>query len=438
MRAYNRMLIALTAAAITFAGCEKKELPLGTDKPTIPHKIDTPKARNAVWAQSEFVLSTFFALPGSGDTAIYRKILTQTKEAGINLVELTFLSRLALIPALDVAEAQGVKTLAQDLASFSGFQTAAPPFTEDTVINNVSWLNNYNMLEGYYVWDEPFTTNLTQARDLRNYFKAHDPSRLAFSVMLPSYGPYIWSDSTYPSYVNSYISTIDPEVVSFDYYPFRENLTSTTLITNDLWKDFGYIRKKALQYSKPLWFYFQAVGMQPGQVSIMNLERIRVQMYAALSYGVKGLSYYTSHQALIEDGTYDKTPMFNDLKALNTAVKNIGNYLFGKQAEQLYHTGVSSTNRTRYYLDNLSSSALINTAPNDLIIGVFGDAGTTKYLMITNKNFSAAKTGTITLKSLKKVSQFNKSTNTTTVLSTSTTSIAISIPAGDAALYIIE
>lgn len=438
MRAYNRMLIVFTAAAITFAGCQKKELPVRSDEPATPHKTGTPKVRNAVWAQTEFVLSTFFALPGSGDTAIYRKILTQTKEAGINLVELTFLSRQALIPALDVAEAQGVKTLAQDLASFSGFQTAAPPFTEDTVINNVSWLNNYDMLEGYYVWDEPFIANLTQARDLRNLFKAHDSSRLAFSVMLPSYGPYVWSDSTYPQYVDSYLSTIDPEVVSFDYYPFRENLTSVTLITNDLWKDFGYIRKKALLYSKPLWFYFQAVGMQPGQVSIMNLERIRVQMYAALSYGVRGLSYYTSHEALIDPVTYDKTPMFNDLKALNTAVKNVGNYLFGKLSENLYHTGVSSTNRARYYLDNMSSSALLNTAPNDLIIGVFGDAGTTKYLMVTNKSFSATKTGTITLKSLKKVSEFNKSMNTSTVLSTSTASIAISIPPGDAALYIIE
>lgn len=438
MRAYNRIAIAITMFSITLGSCMKKMVPLHEVKPAVTHEMGKTLLRDSVWTQKEFMLSTFYAINNIGDTAIYRKILKQTKEAGLNLVEITFQNRVIVNMALDIAESEGIKILAQDLDAFSGFQTQAPSFTEDTVINNISRLSAYQMLEGYYVWDEPFIPNLTQAKELNDLFKEHDPSRLAFTVMLPSYGPYVWSDSTYPGYVNNYLSTINPDVISFNYYPFRENLTSTTLSTNDLWKDFGYIRGKALLSNKPLWYYFQAVSISPDVVSIMNLERIRVQMFAALAYGVKGLSYYTSHRALIDPVTYEKTPMFNDLKALNTEVKNIGNFLLNKQSEKLYHTGVSTLNRARYYLDQFSLSTLLNTAPNDLIIGVFGDTGTAKTLLVTNKSFSAAKTGNITLKSLKKVSEFNKSTGATTLLSNSTTSIAISLPPGGAALYIIE
>lgn len=356
---HNGMLIAFTATLLVLAGCAKTEQSLDPEKKNEPVRPDSSGARPGSWVQSEFTLSTFFAIPGSGDTAIYRKIFSLTKESGINLVELAFLPRAVLKPALDMAELTGVRILAQDLASFSGFQTSVPVFTEETIINNVSWMDHYRMLEGYYVWDEPFLTTMIQAKTLCDHFKAHDPGRLAFSVMLPSYGPYTWSDSSYPRYVDDYISTIDPEVISFDYYPFRDNNASVTLTNNDLWKDFGYIRKKALQYNKPLWFYFQAVGMQPPQPSIVDLERIRVQMYAALAYGVKGLSYYYSHEVLIDPTTYEKTAMFNDLKDLNTTVKNIGNFLFDKRSEKIYQTGIPSANEGKFYLDSLSSSGLL-------------------------------------------------------------------------------
>ena len=46
--------------------------------------------------QDQFVLSTFFAVGGSADKQQYTKMLTLTKESGINLVELTFLSGQAL------------------------------------------------------------------------------------------------------------------------------------------------------------------------------------------------------------------------------------------------------------------------------------------------------------------------------------------------------
>lgn len=71
--------------------------------------------------QDQFVLSTFFAVGGSADKQQYTKMLTLTKESGINLVELTFLSGQALDTALQVCEEIQPYNIAQDLTQYSGF-----------------------------------------------------------------------------------------------------------------------------------------------------------------------------------------------------------------------------------------------------------------------------------------------------------------------------
>lgn len=71
--------------------------------------------------QDQFVLSTFFAVGGSADKQQYTKMLTLTKESGINLVELTFLSGQALDTALQVCEEIQLYNIAQDLTQYSGF-----------------------------------------------------------------------------------------------------------------------------------------------------------------------------------------------------------------------------------------------------------------------------------------------------------------------------
>ena len=71
--------------------------------------------------QDQFVLSTFFAVGGSADKQQYTKMLTLTKESGINLVELTFLSGQALDTALQVCEEIKLNNMAQDLTQYSGF-----------------------------------------------------------------------------------------------------------------------------------------------------------------------------------------------------------------------------------------------------------------------------------------------------------------------------
>ena len=390
---------------------------------------------NVSWKQRGFVLSAFNAL--NADTTQYKKVLTLTKNSGIDLVELTFLSRENLNSALKIAEEVGVKVLAQDLTSFCGRGSEIPAFTEGSVAKEVNFLRKYKMLEGYYVWDEPHEKDFEAVRRLQDLFKKYDSGHLAFSVIYPSYGIYIWKDGSYPKYVDNYLKTVDPEVMSFDYYPFRTY--SDSLGNNDIWKDFGYIRKKALEYNKPLWFYFQAVGFEPVHVKL-NLERIRAQMYAALAYGVKGLSYYYENKnGVLLDSLFNPSKMYPDLKQLNAEVKNLGNFLYSLKSEKIYHTsGNIDELAGSFFLDKLEESDLIKSAPKNLVIGVFGDSSAKKYVLVSNLSHTNGVKGKIELAKPMKINGYNKKTGTEKRISKSSGTLEINLPAGEAVLYILQ
>lgn len=396
------------------------------------------------WRQQEFILSTFHAL--GGDTARYDDLLTKTRDAGINLVELTFLSPEQLAAALRAAERAGVQVLAEDLSSISGIADKYPAFSEETVRDAVNALKGSPALAGYYIWDEPHEKDFHKTRELRDWVKKYDEKRLAFSVIFPSYGVYTWekgdyqwSDNSYPRYVDNYLKIVDPEVMSFDYYPFRANRDSTNLLNSDMWRDFGYIRKKAIVYNKPLWFYFQAIGMQEGEKSIMDIPRISAQMYAALAYGVKGLSYYNSAGSLL-DGEGNRTTLYEGLKLLNGNIRYVGDFLLDKQSEYIYHTGIAAGNDALYYLDAMADSDLLEDAPANLVIGVFKGTGRTRYILVANKDHLSETNGELRFRQPVDMDIMEPAAqrNATRTVIRNKRSVFIHLPAGAGALYIIK
>lgn len=447
MMSYNyKKIMVLLAIVIcfqcTFASCKQGELITPDTIAPLPDREQEEEDKVADWSQKEFVLSTFFALPGSGDATQYRRILTHTKNAEINLVELSFIPPEALLVALNVAEEVGVRTLAQNLKIYSGIGDTSPPISEAALVSEIDFLKRFKMLEGYYVWDEPYEANFESVKTLNQLLKKHDPGRLAFSTLYPSYGVYNWEEgeynwenNTYAQYVTQYLQQTDPAVLSFNYYPYRDNKESTSLVQNDLWKDFGYIRQKALEYNKPLWYYFQAVSIDPQHPGVMNLERIRAQMHGALAYGVKGLSYYTTYGALLTE-SFEKSVWYDDLTVLNKKVKNIGNLLLEATSNKVYHTGLNANMQQAYFLDSFSESNFITAAPNDLIIGIL-ENDNKSYIIISNKSHLDTVSGDIEFDREYSISKFNPELN---VFSDNhnVSEIDLSLAPGGIAVYLID
>jgi len=404
------------------------ELPL--PNPNAPH-----------WKQKQFFLSTFRSGENNWSFSIYERAYRNLKEAGINLLENAFLGGSNMHRALQSAETVGIQCLAQDGNTFSGIFEKYPPNDDSMMLDIVRELNQYKTLEGYYVWDEPEEQNLEKFKSVCSFFKRTDPARLVFMAFLPSYSKYNWSSNhanwendPYMRYIENFLEA-DLDVVSFDYYPFFNSIVSIN--ESYLWRDMGYLRKRALELNKPFWYYFQAVPLNTGLANL-PIVNMKVQMYSALAYGVSALSYFHALNDVIVDNVGNKASRFNDIKAMNQEVVNLGNFLFGKTSSKLYHTGVSADKIVGYFIDSLAADDLIQSLPNGVIAGVFTDCSTMKYLVIANKNFTGTLTGTLALKSAKKVSSYNKTTNTNFLVSARIQNVPLNIPAGDCSVFVIE
>lgn len=361
------------------------------------------------WKQEKFILSTFEAI--RNDRGDFKKIISANQEAGINVVEIVFKNRALVSRILEVCEELGMATIIQDPA-FGGIGERIVTTDDKTVEEVLAHYAPYRHIYGYYLWDEPIEEAFDHCRDTKERFQRLSPRTFLHFCAFPSYGVYTWDsfaynweENTYTKYIDGFLRTIDPPVVTLDYYPFRSS--SMELVNSDLWRDMGYLSKRARQLEKPFWFYFQGVDMETGVCSIA-VPKITAQMFAAIAYNAKGLSWFVTADVLTDlDG--EKKANFEELKKANFEALHLGDFFFDKQLERIYHTPYDEKLDTIYYQGNIRDSALIKVAPDHCIVSEFSKKDDDKrYLLIVNKQHDKSADGVLELKENMQVAFFDK------------------------------
>ncbi|MHB1452592.1 MAG: hypothetical protein ACYCYM_01380 [Saccharofermentanales bacterium] len=395
------------------------------------------------YVQPHFYISSWRAVHYNAEHEKYTKIIKATKEAGITLVENAILGRADGLMSAQVCEEQGmdffISNITDDLG-YTGMFDKYPAVDEDRVEFIVDEMKDYKHLKGYYVWDEVPDTLFGTCRTIKDWFIKHDPAKLAFSLVVPSYGEYRWNitygnveESQYYKFVDSYIKEVDPDVLSFDYYVFRTSHT-LSLTKSDMWKDMGLFRTKSIETGKPFWFYFQGFDMETNTVGRMTREKLAVQMFSAVAYGAKTVSYFQSVGTLTDEFG-NKTSLYEGAKSLNREVQNVGDLLFDMEPRYLYHIGLSSGFNSLYFMDEITESPIIASAPDNTIVSIFNDGTKSDYIVIVNKDYVNPKTGKLVLQSAKHVEAFDKVNNKFTEVSSSTTTVNLTIKPGDCVVY---
>jgi hypothetical protein len=92
--------------------------------------------------------------------------------------------------------------------------------------------------------------------------------------------------SGYASFVQSFIDTVHPPVLSFDRYPIL-----SSGLDNNYFDNWAIIRRAGLAAGIPTWVYIQSVKFS-GRV-VPNEAQLRWQVNISLAYGAKGIMYFT-------------------------------------------------------------------------------------------------------------------------------------------------
>ena len=387
--------------------------------------------------QNDFVISTFHGVPGIPNSDYY-KILDNTKKANLTHFETTFTSPAGSVAALNIAESLGLKVIVQDYSRFGGFQNYPNQIANTTPQSAQEAVELFDSpaLDGFYIWDEPFMEQIPQVKQDLDLMTSLAPDKIMLVTTLQSYSPtYTWQNGQFKTYIDHYMSEVQPPLLVFDYYVFEADIKKgISLDQSEMWKDMGYIRKKAQEAGIPFWFYIQLIGdIANGNAGDMTVPRVAVQDYVSLAFGVKGISYFNTIDGIM-DINGNPNHLYNGVAALNKDILTLGRTLLNANSERVYHTSAIAH---ADYLDTLSGSPLVQSAPQGLFIGEFDDPSGVQFLLPVNTDYDQAKSGTIGLKNNKSVYKVNKSTGAYELLSASTGEIAFSMNAGEGELYVL-
>lgn len=408
--------------------------------PSDSSRLDKAIKANVNSAQDSFVISTFHGVPGTV-TPYYQQILENTKLANFTHFETTFTSATGNLEALRIAEELGLKVIVQDYTRFGGFQNYPAQIANTTptgVAEAVAMYGAYRSFAGYFVWDEPFLQQLPQVKQDLDLLKQADPQKLFHIVTLQSYSPtYTWQNAQYPAYINALLSTVQPPMLSTNYYVFDQDIDNGVALTDSkLWKDWGFIRKRAYEEGIPFWLYTQLMGDIPGSApGNMTVPKVAVQNYSALALGAKGISYYNTINGIFDDhGTPNS--LYQGVKELNKEISVIGNKLLNTLPVLVYPTmGLLHGD----YLHVMSQSQLVNYAPPGLLIAEFRRVeDTTTYLLVVNLDYAQPHSGSIQLDAVINLFLIDKEDGDEQAVAANTSVVNYDLPPGRGELYLLK
>ena len=403
----------LEGAKLTLTDVDLYYTQAGLDKSYIDDGTDTNYV--STYEQKKFYMGSSISFPAMYENGKkFTEMVNLLKGANLNLLIPYPDGEFAKNPTgfYDAALKAGIDVIATNGAYYGPNAINETQIQADVKATR----SKYSNVIGFYVWDEPRSEKFWKVRRVSQMITKVDPSAVLLTALLPSYGSYTWTttdtEMKYTTHVTSFIDKVKPSILTMDYYPFQQHGLTANMKTNGFWKDLGYLTYQAKKNDIPYWMWIS--GQQEwefGKSDKMTMEHMKMQINGSLVYGVKGILIFNANECIITNDI-KKSTKYDGMTQLNKETTNIGNLLFNAERTAIYHsTGYSNPGSA--YLDTLSASKVISSIPSDgqgLIVSVFTE-GSKTYMVVVNKNYTAAVSGTIKLKKAYTIAEFDANAN---------------------------
>jgi len=341
-----------------------------------------PRPTPEPWQPHEFLIGLRGAPPPKSDA------YAQAAAAGFNVI-VDYVGP----EALDLARRHGLKLMVAkiglDLATFrqaEGRRAAAAL---------IERFRAHPALGGYYLGDEAREADFADYARLADVVRERDSPRPFFLGLLPCdafVGPAL-STADYAGYLERFIATVSPALLTWAYHPFREKGEDRFYFEN-----LELVRRAALAHDLPLCPTLRASvwrGMAP-----LGEGELRGQVYTALAYGAKGIAWFSywgapegGRDGIVQpDGTL--TERYRWVAALNAELRALGPTLLRLRSAEVCHTGDVPPGAAR-----LPTHALVGSVEGGaFVVGLLDGGGThERYVMLASKDFRRGATATLTV-----------------------------------------
>lgn len=294
--------------------------------------------------------------------------------------------------ALDVAQRHGLRVLVGDHRFES--KAVIEPDWPAPLDAAVSEYRRHPALDGYFVGDEPPAPEFARVAAVVAALRAADPNHVAYINLLPDYiPPKLLGTPTYEDYVEQFITTVKPQLLSYDFYPFGHEKDRSTFFTN-----LDTIRAAALRHDLP--FMLIVLATPHGPYRSPTEAELAWQVHHALAYGARGISYFTYwtpppdgdwefHDGLIEDDRptlrYFQVARLNrELRALAAALEGFDSIAV---ADSLGEMGVP-----------FPIGPIDGVDGGPITAGLFGDGAGALAVMLVNRDYRFGTTAQLRLR----------------------------------------
>jgi len=275
-----------------------------------------------------------------------------------------------------------IASLSEDLSDLSELQKHIDEFMD------------YDGFGGFFPCDEPSKDQFPSLRQGSLGMQLIDPSLMYYCNLFPNYANVETQlkSKDYTDYVESFIKTVQPQFVSYDFYGNRGTFPR---VTGDYFGQLDTVSSLCQQYGLPFWTFVCSTAHD--DLRAPNKADLGWQIHTDLAYGAKGIQYFCYQTPSEFDGFQDNGTSLVDRQGRTTEIYNIAQ-AFNKQIQRMDHVLMNSTciakmayNESPRPIDNQEVTTLrscreiksIDTK-DDLLVGCFDYGGKSAFYFVNN------------------------------------------------------
>lgn len=292
--------------------------------------------------------------------------------------------------ALDVAARHGLTMWVRDPRYDES--TLKRPNWEAQLNEATADYKDHPAFDGYFVTDEPSPELFADLGEVTARLHA-STDRPAYINLFADYVPTGFKTPTYREYVERFIAATRPRLLSYDYYPFGPGIDRPTFFTN-----LALIRELAGQHRLP--FMLIVLAMPHGGYRDPSEAELRWQIFHALAYGARGVSYFAYwtpvdvefqadlkfRKGLIEHGR--PTEHYRQAARINPTVR-----AYGHELEAFRSIGVADSRGD--VAPKLPLGPITSIEGGSITVGMFEDDANRRAAVLVNRNYRAGATITV-------------------------------------------
>ena len=287
---------------------------------------------------------------------------------------------------LDACQAAGLKAIVSDARTRDyDWPKVDPKVARTRVTELIKEVRNHPAVFGYYLRDEPSSSFFPGLTAVSGVVKELHPGVWPYINLFPNYAdPSQLGAATYDEYVEKFIESCHPPVLSYDHYAIFEGGG----FRGEYFANLESIRRAAIKHDLPFWQIVLSLAClnyrepSPADMSF--------QAYTSLAYGARGIAYFKYFSPAVGNfrgGPIDQfgneTPMWHAMQHINLQIAKLAPTLLKLKSDHVYHFGTVPAGCT-----GPDDKCLIEAIAGPMLVGDFTHTDGSRYVVIVNKDFA--------------------------------------------------